>query len=44
LNAPLGFWRRVFCWGKEGGLRLHPILTKLVDAETLEKMGASKMQ
>ena len=28
---------------KDGDLRLHPIVTKLVDAETLEKMGASRM-
>jgi hemolysin-activating ACP:hemolysin acyltransferase len=28
---------------KDGDLRLHPIVTRLVDAETLEKMGASKM-
>ena len=28
---------------KDGDLRLHPIVTKLVDAETLEKMGASKV-
>ena len=28
---------------KEGGLRLHPIITRLVDEETLTKMGASKM-
>lgn len=28
---------------KEGGLRLHPIITRLVDAETLEKMGAERM-
>lgn len=28
---------------KEGGLRLHPIITRLVDAETLTKMGAAKM-
>jgi cytolysin-activating lysine-acyltransferase len=27
---------------KEGGLRLHPIITRLVDPETLEKMGASR--
>jgi hemolysin-activating ACP:hemolysin acyltransferase len=27
---------------KEGELRLHPIVTRLVDAETLEKMGARK--
>lgn len=25
---------------KEGDLRLHPIITRLVDKETLEKMGA----
>jgi len=29
---------------KDGDLRLHPIVTKLVDAETLEKMGASKVE
>lgn len=28
---------------KEGSLRLHPLVTRLVDAETLEKMGAEKM-
>ncbi|WP_019955172.1 toxin-activating lysine-acyltransferase [Yoonia vestfoldensis] len=28
---------------KDGDLRLHPIVTRLVDAETLEKMGASKI-
>ncbi|KEQ52875.1 toxin-activating lysine-acyltransferase [Sphingobium chlorophenolicum] len=28
---------------KEGSLRLHPIVTRLVDAETLTKMGAEKM-
>ncbi len=28
---------------KEGGLRLHPVITKLVDAETLTKMGAEKI-
>ena len=28
---------------KEGGLRLHPIITKLVDPETLQKMGAEKI-
>jgi len=28
---------------KDGDLRLHPIVTKLVDSETLEKMGASRM-
>ncbi len=28
---------------KGGNLRMHPIVTKLVDAETLEKMGAEKM-
>jgi cytolysin-activating lysine-acyltransferase len=28
---------------KEGGLRLHPIITRLVDEETLTKMGAAKM-
>jgi len=28
---------------KDCDLRLHPIVTKLVDADTLEKMGASKM-
>jgi len=28
---------------KDGDLRLHPIVTKLVDAGTLEKMGASKV-
>ena len=28
---------------KEGNLRLHPLITRLVDPETLEKMGAEKM-
>lgn len=28
---------------KEGSLRLHPLITKLVDKETLKKMGAEKM-
>jgi len=28
---------------KEGGLRLHPLVTRLVDEETLKKMGAAKM-
>ena len=28
---------------KEGALRLHPVITRLVDEETLQKMGASKM-
>ena len=28
---------------KDGDLRLHPIVTRLVDAETLEKMGASRV-
>ncbi len=28
---------------KDGNLRLHPIVTKLVDEETLAKMGAQKM-
>ena len=28
---------------KEGGLRLHPLVTRLVDPEMLEKMGAEKM-
>lgn len=27
---------------KDGELRLHPLMTRLVDAETLEKMGAHK--
>jgi cytolysin-activating lysine-acyltransferase len=27
---------------KEGGLRLHPLITRLVDPETLQKMGAEK--
>jgi len=29
---------------KEGGLRLHPIITRLVDEETLKKMGAAKVE
>ncbi len=28
---------------KEGGLRLHPLITRLVDEETLKKMGAEKI-
>ncbi|TFI58524.1 toxin-activating lysine-acyltransferase [Sphingomonas parva] len=28
---------------KEGALRLHPMITRLVDEETLQKMGASRM-
>jgi cytolysin-activating lysine-acyltransferase len=28
---------------KDGSLRLHPVITKLVDEETLKKMGAEKM-
>ena len=28
---------------KEGSLRLHPIITQLVDADTLKKMGAERM-
>ena len=28
---------------KDGDLRLHPIVTRLVDAETLEKMGSQKV-
>ena len=28
---------------KEGSLRLHPIVTRLVDPETLKKMGAERM-
>jgi cytolysin-activating lysine-acyltransferase len=28
---------------KDGSLRLHPIITRLVDTETLEKMGAERM-
>jgi len=28
---------------KEGSLRLHPLVTRLVDPETLQKMGAEKM-
>ena len=28
---------------KEGNLRLHPLVTRLVDPETLQKMGAEKM-
>lgn len=27
---------------KEGALKLHPLITRLVDAETLEKMGATR--
>jgi hypothetical protein len=28
---------------KEGSLHLHPLVTRLVDPETLQKMGAEKM-
>jgi len=28
---------------KEGGLRLHPVVTRLVDPETLQKMGVEKI-
>jgi hypothetical protein len=28
---------------KDGDLRLHPIVTPLVDAETLEKIGTSRV-
>lgn len=28
---------------KEGSLRLHPLVTRLIDAETLKKMGAEKI-
>jgi cytolysin-activating lysine-acyltransferase len=28
---------------KNGNLRLHPLIAKLVDAETLQKLGAQKM-
>jgi cytolysin-activating lysine-acyltransferase len=28
---------------KEGGLRLHPLITKLVDEDTLKKMGVEKI-
>lgn len=28
---------------KDGSLRLHPVITRLVDAETLQKMGAEKI-
>jgi cytolysin-activating lysine-acyltransferase len=28
---------------KEGGLRLHPLITKLVDEDTLKKMGAERI-
>jgi cytolysin-activating lysine-acyltransferase len=28
---------------KDGNLRLHPLITRLVDPETLEKMRAEKM-
>lgn len=28
---------------KDGSLRLHPIITRLVDTETLQKMGAERM-
>lgn len=29
---------------KDGGLRLHPVITRLVDTETLQKMGAEKIE
>lgn len=29
---------------KEGELRLHPIIARLVDKETLEKMGAKRQE
>ena len=29
---------------KEGSLKLHPLITRLVDEETLQKMGASKAE
>jgi hemolysin-activating ACP:hemolysin acyltransferase len=29
---------------KEGDLRLHPVITKLLDPETLKKMGAQKVE
>ena len=29
---------------KEGSLRLHPIVTRMVDEETLKKMGAAKLE
>ncbi|WP_108260589.1 toxin-activating lysine-acyltransferase [Mangrovicoccus ximenensis] len=35
----IGNFRKV---AKEGELRLHPLITRLVDAETLEKMGARR--
>lgn len=35
----IGNFRKVV---KEGELRLHPLISRLVDAETLEKMGARK--
>ena len=28
---------------KEGDLRLHPLVTRLVDPETLQRMGAAKI-
>jgi len=28
---------------KDGTLRLHPLITRLVDAETLKKMGAERV-
>lgn len=27
---------------KEGSLKLHPLITRLIDPETLEKMGATR--
>jgi hypothetical protein len=27
---------------KEGGLKLHPLVTRLVDPETLKRMGATR--
>jgi hemolysin-activating ACP:hemolysin acyltransferase len=39
IGMVIGNFRQVV---KEGYLRLHPLITRLVDPETLEKMGARK--
>ena len=39
------FWERnddITAFLKSGDLRLHPLITRLVDKETLEKMGAKR--
>jgi len=39
IASVIGNFRKV---AKQGELRLHPLISRLVDAETLEKMGARK--